>query len=155
MVDARKQVSRKAWSKEKSFVILKSKSVENERIAQYFRALNRKSQTFRRRWFRERHSVNVGWRMSAKHPSLLISSVVFSTLTSCLRRTFVSVRWCNLSLAWKEAAFGSASFFDEGVTLFLVYCRAFDSEGMRIGQRSDSKSDAQQWVEGSNPLPSA
>ena len=26
---------------------------------------------------------------------------------------------------------------------------------MRIGQRSDSKSDAQQWVEGSNPLPSA
>ena len=30
-----------------------------------------------------------------------------------------------------------------------------DSEGKRIGQRSDSKSDAQQWVVGSNPMPSA
>lgn len=37
----------------------------------------------------------------------------------------------------------------------VIYIVGAGSEGKRIGQRSDSKSDAQQWVVGSNPMPSA
>ena len=38
---------------------------------------------------------------------------------------------------------------------FVIYIKNAGSEGKRIGQRSDSKSDVQKWIVGSNPMPSA
>lgn len=37
----------------------------------------------------------------------------------------------------------------------VIYIVSAGSEGKRIGQRSDSKSDVQKWIVGSNPMPSA
>ena len=62
---------------------------------------------------------------------------------------------CRTTLGQTQLAEGRRSALFSPQTLGAKLRVSTDTEGKRIGQRSDSKSDAQQWVWGSNPQPSA